>query len=140
MRKAAQLFGWKLDFNQCPVAAGMKGDATHEAEEHKYRVRVNSLLCEGALLSAPSLARLKNARQAEYDAWKHTDFSKLELVYWWADGLYVKAGLADRKAALSQGPSRLDSGLEPRHAGHPKRPTAFGRNRQVVYLHPRDFS
>jgi hypothetical protein len=81
----------------------MKGDATHEAAEHKYRVRVNSLLCEGAPLSTPSLARLKNARQAEYDAWKHTDFSELELVYWWADGLYVKAGLADRKAALSRG-------------------------------------
>ncbi|WHZ22378.1 MAG: Mobile element protein [Nitrospira sp.] len=28
------------------------------------------------------------------------DVSALEVVYWWADGLYVKAGIEDRKAAL----------------------------------------
>jgi transposase-like protein len=44
--------------------------------------------------------RLKGAWQAEYESWKRADLSKLELVYWWADGLYVKAGIADRKAAL----------------------------------------
>ena len=44
--------------------------------------------------------RLKGAWQAEYGAWKRADLSQLELVYWWADGLYVKAGLSDRKAAL----------------------------------------
>ena len=44
--------------------------------------------------------RLKGAWQAEYVAWKGSDLSQLQLVYWWADGLYVKAGLADRKAAL----------------------------------------
>src|SRR5574341_1020971 len=37
-----------------PVAAGMKGDATHEREEHNYAIRVNGLLrddgsaCPGA--------------------------------------------------------------------------------------------
>jgi putative transposase len=36
----------------------------------------------------------------EYEAWRRTDLSELELVYCWADGLYVKAGIADRKAAL----------------------------------------
>jgi len=38
--------------------------------------------------------------QAEYEQWKQGDVSQLKLVYWWADGLYVKAGIADRKAAL----------------------------------------
>jgi putative transposase len=37
---------------------------------------------------------------SEYETWKRTDLSKLERVYCWADGLYVKAGIADRKAAL----------------------------------------
>jgi putative transposase len=58
------------------------------------------LLGEGAPLSAASLMRLKSAWQAEYAAWKRADLSQLQLVYWWADGLYVKAGISDRKAAL----------------------------------------
>ena len=33
-------------------------------------------------------------------AWTRRDLSKLEVVYWWADGLYVKAGIEDRKSAL----------------------------------------
>jgi transposase-like protein len=57
-------------------------------------------LGEGAPLSAASLGRLKGAWQVEYESWKRTDLSELELVYWWADGLYVKAGISDRKAAL----------------------------------------
>src|SRR3972149_6692495 len=54
MRKAAEPFGWKLNFNQRPVSAGVKGDATHERAEHEYRVRVKGLLrndggaCAGA--------------------------------------------------------------------------------------------
>jgi hypothetical protein len=47
-----------------------------------------------------SLQRLKGIWQAEYGDWKGADLSRLELVYWWADGLYVKAGIAERKAAL----------------------------------------
>src|SRR6266480_1006972 len=43
-----------------PVAAGIKGDATHEREEHNYRVRVNGLLrddrSDGANLATPSSA------------------------------------------------------------------------------------
>jgi transposase-like protein len=57
-------------------------------------------LGEGAPLSAASLLRLKGAWQAEYESWRRADLSELELVYWWADGLYVKAGIAERCAAL----------------------------------------
>ena len=32
--------------------------------------------------------------------WRSSDLSGLELVYGWADGLYVKAGISVRKAAL----------------------------------------
>jgi transposase-like protein len=36
----------------------------------------------------------------EYEAWKRRRLDDLEVVYVWADGLYVKAGLEDSKAAL----------------------------------------
>jgi putative transposase len=46
------------------------------------------------------LGRLKAKWQLEYEAWKQQDLSELELVYAWADGIYVKAGLEKEKAAL----------------------------------------
>jgi transposase-like protein len=72
----------------------------HGLASGDFELALRGLLGEGAPLSASSLSRLKGAWQAEYDEWKRTDLSQLELVYWWADGLYVKAGIADRKAAL----------------------------------------
>jgi putative transposase len=72
----------------------------HGLSSGDFELALRGLLGEGAPLSAASLARLKGAWQAEYEGWKRADLSELELVYWWADGLYVKAGLADRKAAL----------------------------------------
>jgi transposase-like protein len=38
--------------------------------------------------------------QDEYEAWKQRRLDGLEVVYLWADGLYVKAGLEDTRAAL----------------------------------------
>lgn len=72
----------------------------HGLASGDFELALRGLLGEGAPLSAASLMRLKSAWQAEYAAWKRTNLSQLELVYWWADGLYVKAGISDRKAAL----------------------------------------
>lgn len=72
----------------------------HGLASGDFELALRGLLGEGAPLSAASLGRLKGAWQAEYEGWRHVDLSELELVYGWADGLYVKAGLADRKAAL----------------------------------------
>jgi len=72
----------------------------HGLSSGDFELALRGLLGEGAPLSAASLCRLKGAWQAEYEGWRRTDLSELELVYWWADGLYVKAGLSDRKAAL----------------------------------------
>jgi transposase-like protein len=58
------------------------------------------LLGEAAPLSPTSLTRLKAQWQLEYEVWKRRRLDDLEVVYVWADGLYVKAGLEDRKAAL----------------------------------------
>jgi transposase-like protein len=72
----------------------------HGLSSGDFELALRGLLGEGAPLSAASLARLKGAWQTEYEGWKRADLSERELVYWWADGLYVKAGLSDRKAAL----------------------------------------
>jgi transposase-like protein len=60
---------------------------------------LRGLLGEGAPLSATSLARLKASWQREDEAWKQRRLEDLEVGYVWADGLDVKAGLEDRKAA-----------------------------------------
>jgi len=57
-------------------------------------------LVKGAPLSPASLLRLKTQWQQKYTAWKQRRLDDLEVVYLWADGLYVKAGLEDTKAAL----------------------------------------
>ena len=72
----------------------------HGLSTGDFELALRGLLGEGAPLSVSSMQRLKGIWQAEYADWKAADLSKLELVYWWADGLYVKAGIANRKAAL----------------------------------------
>lgn len=65
-----------------------------------FELALRGLMGDGAPLSASSILRLKTTWQAQYEAWRQRDLSDLELVYLWADGLYVKAGLEDTKAAL----------------------------------------
>ena len=63
-------------------------------------LRLRGLLGDGAPLSASSIERLRAKWQLEYEAWRSRRLDNLEVVYAWADGLYVKAGLEDTKAAL----------------------------------------
>jgi transposase-like protein len=65
-----------------------------------FELALRGLLGDAAPLSASSILRLKAAWQAQYDGWRRRDLSDVELVYLWADGLYVKAGLEDSQAAL----------------------------------------
>ena len=65
-----------------------------------FELALRGLLGEGAPLSPASLLRLKTQWQVEYETWKRRRLDDLEIVYLWADGLYVKAGLEDTKAAL----------------------------------------
>lgn len=65
-----------------------------------FDLALRGLLGEAAPLSPTSLARLKAPWQLEYETWKRRRLDDLEVVYVWADGLYVKAGLEDTKAAL----------------------------------------
>jgi transposase-like protein len=65
-----------------------------------FELALRGLLGEGAPLSPSSIERLKSKWQLEYDQWKRRSLEDRELVYAWADGVYVKAGLEREKAAL----------------------------------------
>ena len=72
----------------------------HGLSKGDFELALRGLLGEGATLSPASIERLRGKWQADYDAWNTRDLSDRELVYVWADGVYVKAGLEREKAAL----------------------------------------
>ena len=72
----------------------------HGLAKGDFELALRGLLGEGAPLSASSIERLKAKWQLEYEQWNGRDLSDLEVVYQWADGIYVKAGLEKDKAAL----------------------------------------
>ena len=72
----------------------------HGLAQGAFDLALRGLLGEGAPLSAPSIARLKAGWQAEYEFWKSRSVADLEVVYFWVDGVYVKAGLEKDKAAM----------------------------------------
>jgi transposase-like protein len=72
----------------------------HGLAQGDFELALRGLLGEGAPLSAKSIERLRGKWQAEFAAWKQRRLDELDVVYVWADGLYVKAGLEDSKAAL----------------------------------------
>jgi transposase-like protein len=72
----------------------------HGLSTGDFELALRGLLGDAAPLSASSIQRLKADWQHEYDAWRRRDLADLSVVYVWADGLYVKAGLESSKAAL----------------------------------------
>ena len=72
----------------------------HGLSKGDFELALRNLLGDGAPLSPSSIQRLKGKWQLEYEQWKKRDLSALEVVYIWADGIYVKAGLEKDKAAL----------------------------------------
>ena len=72
----------------------------HGLAKGDFELALRGLLGDGAPLSRSSIERLKAIWQLEREDWKKQDLSQVEIVYMWADGLYVKAGIDDHKAAL----------------------------------------
>ena len=72
----------------------------HGLAQGDFELALRGLLGGGAPLSSASIQRLKAKWQVEYEEWKRQDLSSMEVVYQWADGIYVKAGLEKEKAAL----------------------------------------
>lgn len=72
----------------------------HGLASGDFELALRELLGEGAPLSASSLQRLKEKWQGEYEQWKSAAVEEKEWAYFWADGIYVKAGIGKEKAAL----------------------------------------
>jgi len=72
----------------------------HGLAEGDFDLALRGLLGEDAPLSAATVARLKAKWQAEYQTWSTRSLGDLEVVYLWADGIYVEAGLEKEKAAM----------------------------------------
>ena len=72
----------------------------HGLAQGDFELALRGLLGEGAPLSASSIGRLKAKWQGEYEAWTTRSLADREPVDVWADGVYVKAGLEQEKAAL----------------------------------------
>lgn len=74
----------------------------HGLSAGDFELALRGLLGEGAPLSVSSIQRLKARFELEYETWTKRDLSDLEVVYWWADGLYVKAGTRTARAHSSR--------------------------------------
>ena len=72
----------------------------HGLAEGDFELALRGLLGEGAPLSKASIRRLRAIWNTEFEAWAKRSLADREVVYVWADGIYVKAGLERDKAAL----------------------------------------
>lgn len=72
----------------------------HGLAEGDFDLALRGLLGEEAPLSARTVARLKERWQAEWEACRTRRLDKLQVVYLWVDGVYVRAGLERERAAL----------------------------------------
>ena len=72
----------------------------HGLAEGDFELALRGLLGEGAPLSKASIRRLRAVWTVQYAAWAKRSLADREVVYVWADGIYVKAGLERDKAAL----------------------------------------
>ncbi len=72
----------------------------HGLSQGDFELALRGLLGDGAPLSSSSIARLRSVWDLEYQEWSTRSLADRELVYVWADGVYVKAGLEKEKAAL----------------------------------------
>lgn len=72
----------------------------HGLAEGDFELALRGLLGDGAPLSKASIRRLRAGWTREFQAWSKRSLADREVVYVWADGIYVKAGLERDKAAL----------------------------------------
>jgi transposase-like protein len=82
----------------------------HGLAQGDFELALRGLLGDRAPLSGSTVARLKEKWQAELEAWQTRRLDDVEVVYLWADGIYVKAGLEKEKAALLVALAALSDG------------------------------
>ncbi|MFQ5537610.1 MAG: transposase [Gemmatimonadota bacterium] len=69
----------------------------HGLAEGDFELALRGLLGEGAPLSKASIRRLRASWTEEFEAWAQRSLADREVVYVWADGIYVKARQAFKK-------------------------------------------
>ena len=72
----------------------------HGLAQGDFDLALRGLLGEAAPLSPTTIGRLKEKWHAERDEWSTRPLDEIEVVYLWVDGVYVKAGLEQEKAAV----------------------------------------
>jgi len=72
----------------------------HGLSQGDFELALRGLLGDGAPLSPTSIGRLRGKWVADHQDWRERRLDGRELVYAWADGIYVKAGLEKDKACL----------------------------------------
>lgn len=72
----------------------------HGLAEGDFELAFRGLLGEEAPLSKATMRRLREGWTQDFEAWGRRSLKDREVVYAWADGIYVKAGLERDKAAL----------------------------------------
>lgn len=72
----------------------------HGLAQGDFDLALRGLLGEKAPLSASTVGRLKEKWHGEWEEWQSRPLDDLEVVYLWADGVYVKAGLEKDKAVV----------------------------------------
>ena len=72
----------------------------HGLAEGDFELALRGLLGDGAPLSKSTVRRLREKWIAEHAEWECRSLAGREIVYAWAGGIYVKAGLEKDKAAL----------------------------------------
>ena len=83
-----------VEYHMYAVVPYMHGLASGD-----FELALSGLLGEQAPLSASTVARAKERWQAEYSEWQQRPIED-EIGYLWLDGVYLKAGLEQEKAAL----------------------------------------
>ena len=72
----------------------------HGLAEGDFELAMRGLLGEKAPLSKATMRRLREGWTQDFEGWGRRSLKDREVVYAWADGIYVKAGLERDKAAL----------------------------------------
>lgn len=65
-----------------------------------FEPSLRALIGEDAPLSPSSISRLNRSFKDEFAAWKARRLDDAEIVYVWADGVYLKAGISDEKCCV----------------------------------------
>jgi transposase-like protein len=65
-----------------------------------FEPALRSLLGSESSLSPSTISRLNQKFKDEYESWKKQSLSERRIVYMYADGIYLAAGIGDEKACL----------------------------------------